>query len=244
VPDSPPHELLERLAGGGHHDPHSILGMHPVEGGVVVRALRPEAERVVARIDGREVPLEHFHAGVWQAMVPGGQVTDYRLDVTYHGTTYPSDDPYRYLPTLGQVDLHLIGEGRHEQLWQVLGSHVRRYDSAHGQVSGVSFAVWAPNARGIRVIGDFNGWDGRSHPMRTLGSSGVWELFVPDIGAGAHYKFQILGVDAVWREKADPMARRAEVPPLTASVVDESSYAWSDADWMAQRERTPRTRRR
>ena len=96
----------------------------------------------------------------------------------------------------GELDLHLIGEGRHEQLWQVLGSHVRRYDSAHGQVSGVSFAVWAPNARGIRVIGDFNGWDGRSHPMRTLGSSGVWELFVPDIGAGAHYKFSILGVDS------------------------------------------------
>ena len=239
VPDSPPAELLERLAGGGHHDPHSILGMHPVAGGVVVRALRPEAERVVARIDGREVALEHAHAGVWQAMIPGGEVTDYRLDVTYHGTTYPSDDPYRYLPTLGQVDLHLIGEGRHEQLWQVLGSHVRRYDSAHGQVTGVSFAVWAPNARGIRVIGDFNGWDGRSHPMRALGSSGVWELFVPDIGAGTHYKFQILGVDSVWREKADPMARRTEVPPLTASVVDESSYSWSDADWMAQRERTP-----
>ena len=239
VPDSPPHELLERLAGGGYHDPHGILGMHPVEGGVVVRALRPDAERVVARIEGREVPLEHHHAGVWQALVPGGQVTDYRLDVTYHGSTYPSDDPYRYLPTLGQVDLHLIGEGRHEQLWQVLGAHVRRYDSANGQVGGVSFAVWAPNARGIRVVGDFNGWDGRSHPMRALGSSGVWELFVPDIGAGTRYKFSILGVDSVWREKADPMARRTEVPPLTASVVDESSYAWSDADWMAQRERTP-----
>jgi 1,4-alpha-glucan branching enzyme len=237
--ERPAHDELERLAGGAHHDPHSILGMHPAGGGVVVRALRPGAERVLARIDGAEVPLEHVHAGIWEAVVPGGQVTDYRLDVTYHGETYPADDPYRYLPTLGEMDLHLIGEGRHEELWTVLGAHVRRYDSPSGPVTGTSFAVWAPNARGVRVIGDFNGWDGSSHPMRVLGSSGVWELFVPDIGAGTHYKFAILGQDSVWREKADPMARRTEVPPLTASVVDESEYTWDDEEWLDKRAQSP-----
>ncbi len=235
----PAHDELERLAGGAHHDPHSILGLHPVDGGVVVRALRPDAERVVARIEGRELELEHLHSGVWQAVVPGGKVVDYRLDVTYLGSTYPSDDPYRYLPTLGEVDLHLIGEGRHEELWKVLGAHVRTYESPNGPVTGVSFAVWAPGARGVRVIGDFNGWDGRSHLLRALGSSGVWELFVPDIGAGTHYKFSILGVDSVWREKADPMARRTEIPPLTASIVDETSYEWSDDTWLERRAQTP-----
>ena len=239
APAGPSQEELARLAGGAHHDPHGILGMHPVEGGVVVRALRPEAERVVARLGDRDVDLEHLHAGVWQAFLPGSAVVDYRLDVTYHGNTYPSDDPYRYLPTLGQVDLHLIGEGRHEELWKVLGAHCRSYDTPTGAVSGVSFAVWAPNARGVRIVGDFNGWDGRSHAMRALGSSGVWELFVPDIGAGTHYKFSILGPDSAWREKADPMARRTEVPPLTASVVDDTDYTWNDDAWLAQRAQTP-----
>jgi len=230
---------LERLSGGAHPDPHAVLGMHQVDGGVVLRALRPDAEAISARVDGRDVPLEHVHAGVWEVLLPGAAVSDYRLAVTYHGQSYPSDDPYRYLPTLGEVDLHLIGEGRHEQLWTVLGSHVRRYDSPSGQVTGTSFAVWAPNARGVRVVGDFNGWDGRGHPMRSLGSSGVWELFVPDIGAGTHYKFAVLGADSAWRDKADPMARRTEVPPLTASIVDESTYQWQDADWLAERARTP-----
>ena len=226
---------LELLAGGAHHNPHSLLGMHSTgpDDGSVIRALRPGAEKVVALIAGDRVDLAHRGSGVWEAAVPG-PVVDYRLDVTYHGTTYPADDPYRYLPTLGEVDLHLIGEGRHEHLWEVLGAHVRRYPTA----TGVSFAVWAPGARGVRVVGDFNGWDGSSHPMRSLGSSGVWELFVPDLGAGTHYKFAVLGADSVWRDKADPMARQAEVPPMTASVVAESSYQWQDGDWIATRDRT------
>ncbi|MGI8538109.1 MAG: 1,4-alpha-glucan branching protein GlgB, partial [Mycobacteriales bacterium] len=231
-------EELDRLAGGAHANPHGLLGMHPTGEGVVIRAMRPGAEAVVALSEGRRIPLEHLHAGIWEATVPAGQVTDYRLEVTYHGQAYPADDPYRYLPTLGEIDLHLIGEGRHEELWTVLGAHVRRYESASGPVTGTSFAVWAPSARGVRVIGDFNGWDGRSHLMRALGSSGVWELFVPDIGVGTHYKFAILGIDSVWREKADPMARRTQVPPLTASVVDESAYRWSDEAWLTERAAT------
>jgi 1,4-alpha-glucan branching enzyme len=235
----PSYEELEALAGGAHHNPHSILGIHEVDNGVVLRALRPDAERVVALINGERIELHHCHAGVWEGKVTGTGVTDYRLEVTYHGTAYPADDPYRYLPTLGEIDLHLIGEGRHEELWTVLGAHVRRYDTANGPVTGTSFAVWAPNARGIRVIGDFNGWDGRGHPMRSLGSSGVWELFVPDIGEGTRYKYSVLGADSVWREKADPMARRTEVPPQTASVVDDSHYTWDDEAWIEHRSKTP-----
>jgi 1,4-alpha-glucan branching enzyme len=202
------HEELDRLAGGAHHDPHSLLGMHVDGKRSVIRSLRPGAEKVVAVLGTERVELEHEAFGIWQASVDG-PVRDYRLEVTYHGTTYPADDPYRYLPSLGEVDLHLIGEGRHEQLWDVLGAHPRTY----GTTTGVAFAVWAPNARGLRVKGDFNGWDGSSHPMRSLGGSGVWELFVPDIGVGTRYKFAVLGADSVWRDKADPMAQATEVPP-------------------------------
>jgi 1,4-alpha-glucan branching enzyme len=145
------------------------------------------------------------------------------------------DDPYRWLPTLGEVDLHLIGEGRHENLWTVLGAHVRTYDTPGGSVTGTSFAVWAPNANGVRVIGDFDYWDGRALPMRSLGSSGVWEIFVPDVGDGCRYKFQIFGADGVWRDKADPMAFQSEVPPATASVVSTSRYEWSDDEWLHRR---------
>jgi 1,4-alpha-glucan branching enzyme len=239
APVTPPIEELERLVGGAHHNPHSVLGAHVRDGRVVVRTLRPDAERVVAHVGDEHVELHHLHGGVWEGQLGRGDVPHYGLAVTYDGTTYPADDPYRYLPTLGEVDLHLIGEGRHEKLWTVLGTHVRRYDSPAGEVIGTSFAVWAPSARGVRVLGDFNSWDGRAHPMRSLGSSGVWELFVPGVGAGTRYKFQILGADSVWREKADPMARRTEVPPLTASIVDDSGYEWSDAAWLEHRAAQP-----
>jgi 1,4-alpha-glucan branching enzyme len=133
-------------------------------------------------------------------------VPDYRLVVTYEGdggvtergdgseSPRLQDDPYRHIPTVGELDLHLIAEGRHEELWRVLGARVRRFPAgAPGsfgeEIVGTSFAVWAPSARGVRVTGDFNVWDARSHPMRSLGSSGVWELFIPEVSAGARYKF-------------------------------------------------------
>jgi 1,4-alpha-glucan branching enzyme len=162
-------------------------------------------------------------------------VPDYRLEVTYGGDSFPVDDPYRWLPTLGEVDLHLIREGRHERLWTVLGAHRRSFDTVNGPVSGTSFAVWAPNAQGLRVAGDFNYWMPQLHPMRSLGDSGVWELFVPGVEAGSAYKLLVLGADGTWREKADPMARRTESPPATASVVWESGYRWEDDDWMLAR---------
>ncbi len=231
-----PH-TLDLLVRGGHGDPHSVLGAHPFEGGVTIRALRPLAQTVQIELpDGSVHDMDHDYEGVWVRQLDDVQVSDYRLLVTYgDGITHRQDDAYRFLPSLGEMDLYLIGEGRHEELWKVLGSHVHTYEGQMGPVQGTSFAVWAPNARAIRLVGDFNRWDGQAYPMRALGSTGVWELFVPDIGANTPYKYEILGADGYWRGKADPLARHTECPPATASVVDESHYTWADEEWMAER---------
>jgi 1,4-alpha-glucan branching enzyme len=253
---------LDRVITGTHHDPHSVLGAHPGPDGVAVRALRPLAATVTVLLaDGRRYPMEHAHGGIFGVLLPDdatpgpGLVPDYRLAVAYpgpggdgsDGAAEPGpetvgDDPYRHRPTLGEIDLHLIGEGRHEELWRVLGAHVRESGDStgadrvpFGKILGTGFAVWAPSARGVRVIGDFNHWDGRGHPMRSLGGSGVWELFVPGVAEGALYKYEICGPDGRWRAKADPMAARAQQPPATASVVTRSRYAWGDEEWMTAR---------
>ncbi|MGW4498559.1 1,4-alpha-glucan branching protein GlgB [Micromonospora sp. NPDC004336] len=217
---------MDELITGATHDPHAVLGAHPADGRTIVRTLRRGAADVALLVGGERHPMRRAHdAGVFEATVPG-EVLDYRIEVDGR----PHDDPYRYPPTLGELDLHLIGEGRHERLWEALGARV--FDE------GVAFTVWAPNARGVRLVGDFAGWgpdDG--WPMRSLGSSGVWEIFVPGVGAGARYKYRILGADGQWRDKADPLAAYAEVPPATASVVHHSTYEWSDADWLARRAR-------
>ncbi len=225
-------EELDLLVRGEHGHPHSILGPHPHEGDVTVRVFKPLASRVVIRHGGTETELTHEHEGVWVGTLSVATVPDYRVAASYDGDPIVLDDPYRFLPTLGEMDLHLINEGRHEQLWEVLGARVHRYE---GGVTGTSFAVWAPSARAVRLKGSFNSWDGREHPMRQLGTSGVWELFVPEVGNGTAYKFVILGADGQWREKADPMAFHTEVPPATSSVVFESSYTWGDAEWMNAR---------
>jgi 1,4-alpha-glucan branching enzyme len=227
---------FERVIGGDTRDPHAILGRHPQpDGSTVIRTLRHHAKGVTLLTGGTETPLEHTHGGIFSVTVPG-EVGDYRLRVDYGpGAVYEVDDPYRWLPTVGEMDQYLIGEGRHEQLWQVLGAHVRSYPTPGGEVSGTSFAVWAPNARGVRVSGDFDHWTGAGTPMRMLGSSGVWELFIPGVGDGTRYKYQILGRDGVWRDKADPLAFSTEVPPATASVVATGRHRWGDADWMATR---------
>ena len=228
--------VLDQVVNGRHGHPHSVLGPHVYDGAVTVRVFRPLAETVVVVHGGTKVPLTHEHEGVWSGVLDVPDVPDYRLEVSYAGgPAQVSDDAYRYLPTLGAVDLHLINEGRHEQLWAVLGAHVHTYDAPNGSVTGTSFAVWAPHAKGLRVKGDFNSWDGREHPMRQLGVSGVWELFVPGVTSGAHYKYIILGADDVWREKADPMAFHTEVPPSQSSVVFESTYTWGDDDYMEAR---------
>ncbi|GGL90690.1 1,4-alpha-glucan branching enzyme GlgB [Nakamurella endophytica] len=238
-PPGPGNDVYEKVLGGDTADPHAVLGMHPQsDGSTVVRTLRHHAREVTLLTDGHEHPMVSVYGGIWAVQVDGA-VGDYRIRVSYgtgdDSATYVVDDPYRWLPTLGEVDLHLIGEGRHEFLWQVLGAHVRTYDTPGGPVTGTSFAVWAPNARGVRVSGDFDHWSGAGQPMRSLGSSGVWELFVPGVGVGTHYKFQILGQDHVWREKADPLAFAAENYPSTASVVTANTHQWGDEDWMSAR---------
>jgi len=228
---------LELLVSGEYGDPHRILGPHTEGGSVVVRVFKPLAESVVV-VHGKErTTLDHVHAGVWEGDLGATDVPDYRVEVTYAGgEPMLFDDPYRFLPTVGETDLHLINEGRHENLWEVLGAHVRHYEGLGGSgVTGTSFSVWAPHAKGVRLKGDFNSWDGREHPMRQFGTSGVWELFLPGVASGAHYKFVVLGADGQWREKADPMAFHTEVPPATSSVVFQSRHQWSDDAWMAAR---------
>ncbi|WP_299560425.1 1,4-alpha-glucan branching protein GlgB [uncultured Mycolicibacterium sp.] len=227
---------LARLLAGEHHDPHAVLGAHEQGDHTVIRALRPHAERVVALVGGRRWPLERLGDGLFAVALPFVDLMDYRLEITYPGAEpVVVADAYRFLPTLGELDLHLFNEGRHERLWEVLGAHPRRYTTPDGEVRGVSFAVWAPNARGVSLIGDFNGWSGADAPMRVLGSSGVWELFWPDFPVGGLYKFRVHGADGTVTDRADPMAFATEVPPRTASKVTVSDYTWGDDEWMARR---------
>jgi 1,4-alpha-glucan branching enzyme len=197
-----------------------------------VRAYRPEAQSVRIQPAGVEAELKD-PAGLWEALLPKAKLPlEYELEIAYpNGETYTVRDPYAFLPTLGDLDLHLVGQGRHERLYERLGAHVRELDG----VAGTAFAVWAPNARAVAVVGDFNSWDGRLHPMRSLGSSGIWELFVPGIDDGTKYKFEIRSQDGRLKIKADPVAFAAEVPPANASVVHRSRHEWSDGDWLAER---------
>src|SRR5512144_1279619 len=232
---------LERLASGFHHDPHQLLGAHQqqdAEGGVrvVIRGWRPGAVGMVLLFDEERIEMHCVHpAGLYAAVVEGPDVPAYRLEATYHdGVVATVDDPYQYWPTLGELDLHVLAEGRHEGLWRYLGAQVR----VHQGASGASFAVWAPSAQAVRVVGDFNGWDGRVHPMRALGSSGVWEIFLPGVGPGAHYKFEVVSQHGYVSLRADPFAFATEVPPATASVVAQSRHEWQDAAWFAAQETT------
>lgn len=229
---------LDRLVDGWHPNPHEILGPHLFKGEVTVRVLRPMAESVTVVTENYSIHLDHEFRGVWCGVIPMSNVPNYSIEVQYGDKIVPAEDPYRFLPTLGEIDLHLIHEGRHEKLWEVLGAHTRSYPTPQGAVSGVSFAVWAPNARGVRVTGDFNYWDGVAHPMRSLGASGIWELFVPEVTDGDRYKFQILGSDGIWRQKADPCAFATEIPPANNSVVFRSNYQWQDSTWLDKRANT------
>jgi 1,4-alpha-glucan branching enzyme len=221
-----------------HSQPHDLLGHHLGPGGLTVTAYRPLARSVRARLqDGTVLDLPHVRGGIWSGTAAGVTATsDYRLLVAYDdGVEHEQDDPYRFAPTLGEIDRHLINEGRHEQLWTVLGSHVRSYDGPLGTVSGVSFAVWAPRASALHVIGDFNEWSGITHPMRLLGTSGLWELFVPGASEGMNYLYAIRGADGITRNHTDPMARRTEIAPKTAAIVTEAHHDWQDGEWMQRR---------
>jgi 1,4-alpha-glucan branching enzyme len=228
-------EDVERLLALEHSDPHSVLGAHPGPDGVVVRAYRPDADEVLLLLDGTTpLPMARRHdAGIFEVLVEDQrEVFPYRLEVHYpDGNVFTLRDPYRFMPTVGDLDLHLWGEEKHERVYEKMGAHVREIDG----VFGVSFALWAPNARGVSVVGDFNGWDGRLHMMRVLGNSGIWELFIPDLNRGEKYKYEIRKSDGALILKSDPFAFATEIPPATASIVYQSNYIFLDGPWMEER---------
>jgi 1,4-alpha-glucan branching enzyme len=232
---SVPARELERLFARAHHDPHSILGAHLSARGVMVRVLRSDAVRVelIDDVGAAREMLATDPRGLFELLVEDrSQVFPYSLRVTHgDGRALTLRDPYAFLPTFTQFDEHLFNEGRHLRVYEKLGAHVR----AFGEVRGVSFAVWAPNADGVSVVGSFNSWDGRMHPMRRLGASGVWEIFVPGVEAGALYKFEIHRRGFPVFMKADPYAQSAELPPATSSIVFASAYEFTDDEWIERR---------
>ena len=241
---SPLESEIQRIIELRHPSPHDVLGLHLTPSGVVVRAYRPGAERIDLLTDfGARIPMRPLRDGLFEAYLPDrNRAFGYMLEVHYpNHSTFTLRDPYSFLPTWGELDLYLAGQGRHERLWERMGAHPTHYRD----VSGVSFAVWAPNAQGVSVVGDFNSWDGRLHAMRAMGASGIWELFVPEISEGARYKFEIRpqGGGPPFL-KSDPFAFRTELPPATASVVHElSHYRWKDEAWLSAREQTDLTNR-
>ena len=227
----------EAIASGGFGDPFAVLGPHEGAGGLTIRAMLPQASRVTAVGRGGKqlCELERLHGdGLFEGFVPDAKRdTRYRLRMTIGDSTTDLEDPYRFGPVLGEMDVHLMAEGRHLRLYEKLGAHVCEMDG----VQGVSFAVWAPNVRRASVVGDFNDWDGRRHPMRAR-SGGVWELFLPGLEIGARYKFEFVGPSG-WNLplKADPYGFAAERTPATASIVAVAGKPkWNDAAWLEKRD--------
>ncbi len=235
-----PDELLA-IVQATHGQPFQVLGPHPVEvggqPGIAVRTFQPDASRVwVVPVDGSGPEVEAKRVqeqGLFEALLDGLTPGRYRLRVETGGGAFEIEDPYRFPSNLSDFDLHLMREGTHYRLWEQMGAHPMVVDG----VPGVRFVVWAPNARRVSVVGDFNAWDGRRHAMRHHESNGLWEIFIPGVGIGQNYKYEI--APRAWDTvllKADPFAFYTEMPPKTASRVFElDGYEWGDADWLAAR---------
>jgi len=233
---------IQRIVHGDHPNPFSVLGLHRaalLDGpAIVVRAFVPDAleARIIHEEEGRETPMNRVHdAGFFEASIPGDLRFAYRLSARWgSGEALEFEDPYSFPPLLGEVDLHLMGEGRDLQLYRKLGAHPCVVEGS----SGARFAVWAPNATRVSVVGDFNAWDGRRHPMRLHPQNGVWEIFIPGLSDGTVYKYEIKPRSGPPFVKADPVGFRAEVRPATASVVHTlGGYDWLDEEWLQQRRR-------
>jgi 1,4-alpha-glucan branching enzyme len=228
--------MVDSLFEGTCTDPHHLLGVHEeiVQGskGLMVRAYRPDASNAELVFQGkRPEPMEHLGKGLFACFLSGARFPfRYRLKFGFdNSASITIEDPYRFLPTLGDLDLHLAGEGRHLRLYEKMGAHPRMVDG----VSGTSFSVWAPNARRVSVIGDFNNWNGRIHSMRHMGASGIWEIFIPGVKTGSLYKYEIKTSEGMLRIKSDPFALLMELRPQTASVVQGlPGYSWRDHEWM------------
>jgi 1,4-alpha-glucan branching enzyme len=238
---------IDRIVDADHWDPFEVLGRHQLparagqDGNWVVRAFLPDA-RAAWVVDltqgepGTDVAMKRIHPdGLFAGVMPhDAGPFPYRIRAESHaGRTWEFVDPYSFEPVLTEFDLHLLAEGTHYRNYERLGAHIR----THGGFRGVHFAVWAPNARRVSVIGDFNQWDGRRHPLRTRGASGIWELFVPDLGQGEVYKYEIKSRHGAYLvEKSDPYGFAAELRPRTASIVwDIMGFQWNDQAWMAER---------
>jgi 1,4-alpha-glucan branching enzyme len=231
---APDQGAIDAILIARHGDPFAVLGPHDVEGGCAVRAFLPDATtvEVIARDDDRLLAtLERIDAaGFWSGLMPAR--LPYRLRIASGDLVRVTEDPYAFGPALGEMDIYLLAEGRHQQVGRTLGAHMMEHDGA----AGVRFAVWAPNARRVSVVGDFNAWDGRRHPMRLHIGAGVWEIFIPRLLSGALYKYEIVGPDDnVLPLKADPVAASAERPPATSSIVIDEDLVWTDEAWFARR---------
>ncbi len=232
-----PHDI-HRLLHAEHDDPFGVLGLHQVDQSWVVRSLRPEAKELA--IVDRHNPQRRFPAvrvaeeGLFEAQLEGvTESLDYLLEVTtWSGETFQVSDPYSYGPILGELDMHLYCVGNHYEIYEKLGAHLTQINGH----PGVSFAVWAPNAQRISVVGDFNGWDGRAHPMRKRIEAGIWEIFIPGVGEGAHYKYEIRNSSGSIVLKSDPFSFFGQHGVQTASLVfNLDRFEWSDAGWIEER---------
>lgn len=226
------YDQLLRILEVRHHNPHAILGLHPFfEGSKVIRLWRPGAQQIFLEVFGSIVEARKIHdAGIFEYIVPGHTTLyDYRV---FHQSGLLAHDPYAFWPTFGEMDQYLFGKGVHYQLYERMGGRL----TTHEGVAGAKFSVWAPNAKCVSLIGDFNYWDGRVNPMRTLGYTGIWEIFIPGLTEGDKYKFEIQSQQGERRVKADPYALQSEVRPATASILANiERFEWQDADWMEER---------
>jgi 1,4-alpha-glucan branching enzyme len=231
---------IDRIVYAYHWDPFSVLGYHEIEKDLkkigVIRAFLPEAQSVNLVYEKKSLKMEKIHNdGLFEIFLTDNEKPDYKFKLTnWENHSWELNDPYKYSPVLSEYDLYLLGEGNHFRSYEKLGAHIIEHEGS----KGVNFAVWAPNAKRVSVIGNFNHWDGRHNPMRTRGNSGIWEIFIPDLTEGEVYKYEIKAQDGRILEKADPYAFQTELRPKTASIVHKvGDYQWNDNEYMSIRDR-------